>query len=84
MVILMARAETSMNAGHSLRLAVATLLVLGTAVFGPSAIAAVPAAPSGTVAYAEAPGANPNFIFPYLGCAYSSVNNINQFQMLMY
>jgi peptide/nickel transport system substrate-binding protein len=84
MAILVARAETSMNVGHSLRLAIATLLVLSVAVIGPSAFATVTAGPSGTIAYAEAPGANPNFIFPYLGCAYSSVNNINQFQMLMF
>ena len=83
MAILVARAETSMNVGHSLRLAIATLLVLSVAVIGPSAFATV-TGPSGTIAYAEAPGANPNFIFPYLGCAYSSVNNINQFQMLMF
>jgi len=84
MAISVARAETTMHVGHSLRLTIATLLMLGVAVIGPSAFATVPAIPSGTVAFAEAPGANPNFIFPYLGCAYSSVNNINQFQMLMY
>jgi peptide/nickel transport system substrate-binding protein len=84
MAISVARAETTMHVGHSLRLAIATLLVVGAAVVGPSASATVAAEPSGTIAYAEAPGANPNFIFPYLGCAYSSLNNINQFQMLMY
>ena len=73
-----------MNVGHSLRLAIATTVVLSLAILGPSAFASVAAEPSGTIAYAEAPGANPNFIFPYLGCAYSSVNNINQFQMLMF
>ena len=39
---------------------------------------------AGTITFAEAPGANPNYIFPYLSCAYASVNNINQFQQLMY
>ena len=73
-----------MNVGHTLRLAIATLLVLGVAIIGPSASATVASGGSGTIAYAEAPGANPNFIFPYMGCAYSSVNNINQFQMLMF
>jgi peptide/nickel transport system substrate-binding protein len=34
--------------------------------------------------FAELPGANPNYIFPYLGCAYFSVSNINQFQFEMY
>jgi peptide/nickel transport system substrate-binding protein len=39
---------------------------------------------TGTITFAEAAGANPNYIFPYLNCAYASVNNINQFQQLMY
>jgi peptide/nickel transport system substrate-binding protein len=39
---------------------------------------------TGTITFAEAAGANPNYIFPYLNCAYASVNNINQFQWLMY
>lgn len=73
-----------MNVGHSLRLAIATIVVSGAAVLSPSAFASVAAVPSGTITYAESPGANPNFIFPYLGCAYSSLNNINQFQMMMY
>ena len=38
------------------------------------------AAPSGTISFAEGPGANPNYIFPYMGCQYFSVDNINQFQ----
>lgn len=33
---------------------------------------------------AESPGANPNYIFPFMQCAYFSSNNINQFQRLMY
>ena len=73
-----------MHVGHSLRLALATLVVLSVAVIGEAASATVAAEPSGTITYAEAPGANPNFIFPFMGCAYASVNNINQFQMLMF
>jgi peptide/nickel transport system substrate-binding protein len=80
----MAWAETSMHVGHSLRLAIAAVVLSSVALASPSAFATVPSGGSGTIAYAEAPGANPNFIFPYLGCAYSSVNNINQFQMLMF
>ncbi len=38
----------------------------------------------GTITFAEGPGAAPNYIFPYVGCAYFSVSNLNQFQMLMY
>jgi peptide/nickel transport system substrate-binding protein len=73
-----------MHVGHSLRLALASLVVLSVALVSPSAFASVAAEPSGTITFAEAPGANPNFIFPFMGCAYASVNNINQFQMLMY
>ncbi len=43
-----------------------------------------PAASSDTVTFAEAPGANPNYIFPYMGGQYFSVDNINQFQQLMF
>jgi peptide/nickel transport system substrate-binding protein len=38
----------------------------------------------GNIYFAEGPGANPNYIFPYMGCANFSVSNINQFQNLMY
>jgi peptide/nickel transport system substrate-binding protein len=37
-----------------------------------------------TIAFAEGPGAAPNYIFPYMGCKFFSVANINQFQFLMY
>ena len=73
-----------MHVGHSLRLTIAALVLVGVVVAGPSAFATVTTQPSGSITFAEAPGANPNFIFPFLGCAYSSVNNINQFQMLMF
>lgn len=46
---------------------------------GPSAIKG-----AGTITYAEAPGAPPNYIFPYMGCSFFSVANINQFQQEMY
>lgn len=42
------------------------------------------AAPKGTITAAEGPGANPNYIFPYMGCKYFSVSNINQFQEEMF
>jgi peptide/nickel transport system substrate-binding protein len=38
----------------------------------------------GSIYFAEAPGANPNYIFPYMGCKYFSVATINQFQFEMY
>ena len=71
-----------MHVGHSLRLAIAGITVASLTLLGPSANGAT--APAGTITYAEAPGANPNFIFPFVGCAYSSLNNVNQFQMLMF
>jgi peptide/nickel transport system substrate-binding protein len=39
---------------------------------------------SGTINFAELPGASPDYIFPFVGCKYFSVSNINQFQLLMY
>ncbi len=38
----------------------------------------------GVITFAEGPGAAPNYIFPYVGCAYFSVSNLNQFQFEMY
>jgi len=73
-----------MHVKPSLRVAIAALVLSGVAIAGAPAFATVTGQPSGSITFAEAPGANPNFIFPYLGCAYSSVNNINQFQMLMF
>ena len=73
-----------MQIGHSLRLTAAALLLGGVVLVSAPALATVTTAPTGSITFAEAPGANPNFIFPFLGCAYSSVNNINQFQMLMF
>jgi peptide/nickel transport system substrate-binding protein len=73
-----------MHVGHSLRLAIAALVLASVALVGPRAFASVGAEPSGSITFAETPGANPNFIFPFMGCAYASINNINQFQMLMF
>lgn len=38
----------------------------------------------GTATFAEPPGAQPNFIFPFMPFKYFSVNNISQFQELMF
>jgi peptide/nickel transport system substrate-binding protein len=73
-----------MHVRHSLRFVIAALMLVGVVSASPPAVATVTAHPSGSITFAETPGANPNFIFPFLGCAYSSVNNINQFQMLMF
>ena len=74
-----------MQLGRKLRLgmtigAVASALSLG--LIAPTVSGA--AAPSGTITFAEGAGANPNYIFPYMGCAYFSVSTINQFQELMF
>ncbi|MHB1210221.1 MAG: ABC transporter substrate-binding protein, partial [Acidimicrobiales bacterium] len=37
-----------------------------------------------TITFAEGPGANPNWIFPYMSCTYFSVSNINAFINEMY
>ena len=74
-----------MQFGRKLRLAmtigaVASSLSLG--LIAPTISGA--AAPSGTITFAEGPGANPNYIFPYVGCQFFSVDNLNQFQELMF
>ncbi|HEY5111691.1 MAG TPA: ABC transporter substrate-binding protein [Acidimicrobiales bacterium] len=42
------------------------------------------AATSRTLTFAEAPGASPDYIFPYASCLYDAPNNIGQFQQLMF
>ena len=74
-----------MQFGRKLRLAmtigaVASSLSLGF--IAPSVSGA--STPTGTVTFAEGPGANPNYIFPYMGCQFFSVDNINQFQTMMF
>jgi peptide/nickel transport system substrate-binding protein len=74
-----------MQFGRKLRLAMTIGAVASAASLGliaPTVSSA--AAPSGTVSFAEGPGANPNYIFPYMGCQFFSVDNINQFQQLMF
>lgn len=58
-------------------------VALATTSWGVGAVSGA-ATPRGVITYAEAPGANPNFILPFASCQYESANNINQFQMLMY
>ena len=74
-----------MQLGRKLRLmmtigAAASALSMG--LIAPSVSGA--SAPSGTITYAEGAGANPNYIFPYMSCQYFSVDNINQFQEMMF
>ena len=74
-----------MQFGRKIRLAMtigAVASALSMGLIAPAVSGA--AAPSGTITAAEGPGANPNYIFPYMGCSFFSVDNINQFQELMY
>jgi peptide/nickel transport system substrate-binding protein len=74
-----------MQFGRKLRLAMtigAVASSLSLSLIAPTISGA--AAPSGTITVAEGPGANPNYIFPYMGCRFFSVDNINQFQELMF
>jgi peptide/nickel transport system substrate-binding protein len=74
-----------MQIRHKLRLATTIGLAAGALTLGlvaPSVSGA--ATPSGTLTFAEGPGANPNYIFPFMSCTYFSVSNINGFQDLMY
>ena len=43
-----------------------------------------PSSSTRTIVFAEGAGANPNYIFPYMGGQFFSVDNINQFQTEMY
>ncbi len=57
-------------------------LALALVLAGAPALSAT--ATSSALTFAETPGASPNFISPFAPCAYDAVNNINQFQYLMY
>jgi len=65
-------------------LVVIVLIVLGVVIFGGGKKTPSATAGSGTVTFAEAPGAQPNYIFPYMGCSFYSVANTEQFQEEMY
>jgi len=65
------------------RFAVA-LCVLGSGLVLALGSGDVGASVGGTITYAEAPGASPDWIFPYTGYQDFSASNLNQFQELMY
>lgn len=74
-----------MNINRKLRLAAvsavaAASLFTGVTLAGSSGAGAA----SSVITAAEAPQTPPNYIFPYMGFAYFSVANINQFQQMMY
>jgi peptide/nickel transport system substrate-binding protein len=51
---------------------------------GSSSTATGPTVSKTTATFAEAPGAQPNYIFPLAALQYFSVSNLSQFQFLMY
>jgi len=61
----------------------ATLVGLG-AVLAAACGASGPAVNKTSATFAEPPGASPNYIFPLASLKYFSVNNLSQFQYLMY
>src|ERR1700728_4140534 len=72
-----------------LRFAVAVVAASGALGLGLFAVPQSGATPgdravSGTITYAEAPGAAPNWIFPYTGYLNFSASNINRFQQLLF
>jgi peptide/nickel transport system substrate-binding protein len=76
-----------MSAKRNLWFTVITVVVAAAVVVG--VVFALRGSPSknkaanATITFAEAPGASPNYIFPYMGCQYFSVSTINQFDELM-
>ncbi|HEY5302825.1 MAG TPA: ABC transporter substrate-binding protein [Acidimicrobiales bacterium] len=75
-----------MQIRHKLRLATTLGLAAGALTLGlvaPSAVSGA-ATPKGTLTLAEGPGAQPDYIFPFMSCTYFSVANINAFQFEMY
>ncbi len=71
-----------MTFNRKLRFFAAFVVAAGATMF--SLTGTTGAASGATITYAEAPGAAPNWIFPYTGYLDFSAANINDFQQLMY
>ncbi len=78
------RLRTVVKVGAGLSVGALLMAALGFS----SATGATSAKPAihkgGTAAWAQAPAATPNYIFPFASFAYFSVANLTQFQYLMY
>ncbi|HVB70567.1 MAG TPA: ABC transporter substrate-binding protein [Acidimicrobiales bacterium] len=77
-----------MTAKRNLWFTIVTVVVAAAIVVGVVfALRGSPSKPTtaanATITFAEAPGASPNYIFPYMSCQYFSVSTINQFDELM-
>lgn len=66
------------------KVAVAALLLAGTVPLFAASTASQASAASTSITVAEAPGASPNYIFPFMNCSYDTSNNVNYFQRLLY
>jgi peptide/nickel transport system substrate-binding protein len=76
-----------MHVGRKLRLAMtigAAASTLSIGLVATSISGAGASAPKGTIVFAEAPTATPDYIFPYVSGHFFSVANLTQFQELMY
>jgi peptide/nickel transport system substrate-binding protein len=71
-----------MTFNRKLRYVAALVIAVGATIF--SLTGSSGAASSTTITYAEAPGAAPDWIFPYTGYLNFSAANINDFQQLMF
>ncbi|HUZ20973.1 MAG TPA: ABC transporter substrate-binding protein [Acidimicrobiales bacterium] len=82
---------------HALLSATAAVVAAGSVMVGLAATSAVSFASAkshatthaakvkgGTAYFAEPPGASPNYIFPFMPIQFFSINNITQFQYLMF
>src|SRR5665213_408934 len=76
--------QLTMHFLSRIRLSIAFALALGSLVLTLGAPTTSQAAAASTITFAEMPGASPNYIFPYASCLYDSLNNIGQFQQLMF
>ncbi len=75
----------------SLALGAVALATVGLTLMGTASVAGASGIPTGgtktaggTVRWAEPPQATPTYIFPFISASNESVNNISQFQYLMY
>ena len=66
------------------KVAVATLLLAAAVPLLGAAASTRATASSTSMTVAEAPGATPNYIFPFMSCAYDTTNNVNYLQRLLY
>ena len=67
-----------------IKVAVAALLLVAAVPLLVASANSRASASSTSMTVAEAPGATPNYIFPFMSCAYDTTNNVNYLQRLIY